>query len=64
MKKLLITGAHSYVGDSVAETLRDTWEVDTLDMHGKSWKQADFSAHFRLFLSFPQLQLFFTTKGF
>lgn len=49
MKKLLITGAHSYVGDSVAATLRDTWEVATLDMHGKSWKQADFSGYDAIF---------------
>ena len=49
MRKLLITGAHSYVGDTVADYLRDTWEVATLDMHGKSWKQADFSGYDAIF---------------
>ena len=49
MKKLLITGAHSYVGDAVADYLRDTWAVDTLSMHGDGWKQADFSGYDAIF---------------
>ena len=46
MKKLLITGANSYVGVSVARYLSrwpEQYRVDTLDMIGEDWKSADFS---------------------
>lgn len=46
MKKLLITGAGSYVGVSVARYLSrwpERYSVDTVDMIGEGWKTADFS---------------------
>lgn len=46
MKKLLITGAGSYVGVSVARYLSrwpEQYSVDTVDMIGEGWKTADFS---------------------
>ena len=46
MKKLLITGAGSYVGVSVARYLSrwpELYSVDTVDMIGEGWKTADFS---------------------
>ena len=46
MKKLLITGAGSYVGVSVAWYLSrwpEQYSVDTVDMIGEGWKTADFS---------------------
>ena len=46
MKKLLITGANSYVGVSAAQYLSrwpDRYSVDTVDMVGDGWKTADFS---------------------
>ena len=46
MKKLLITGAGSYVGVSVAQYLSrwpEQYSVDTVDMIGEGWKTADFS---------------------
>lgn len=46
MKKLLITGAGSYVGVAVAQYLSrwpEQYSVDTVDMIGEGWKTADFS---------------------
>lgn len=46
MKKLLITGAGSYVGVSVAQYLSrwpEQYSVVTVDMIGEGWKTADFS---------------------
>ena len=46
MKKLLITGAGSYVGVSVAQYLSrwpERYSVDTVDMIGEGWKTAAFS---------------------
>ena len=46
MKKLLITGAGSYVGVAVAQYLSrwpELYSVDTVDMIGEGWKTADFS---------------------
>lgn len=48
MKHILITGANSYVGDSVAQYLRqwpEDYHVETLDMIGDGWHQADFSGY-------------------
>lgn len=45
-KKILITGANSYIGMSVEEWLRKASEkyvIDTIDMIGKEWKNVDFS---------------------
>ena len=52
MKKILITGAGSYIGTSVAaylENWQDAYRVDTLDMLGDGWKEADFSGYDSIF---------------
>ena len=46
MKKILITGAGSYIGTSVAAYLEnwpDDYRVETVDMVGDGWKEKDFS---------------------
>lgn len=46
MKKILITGANSYVGTSVKTYLlkdKEKYQIDTLDMKNKNWKKHDFS---------------------
>lgn len=47
MKKVLITGANSYIGMSVENWLkrREQYEVDTVDMIDGSWRQKDFSKY-------------------
>lgn len=47
MKKILITGAGSYVGTSVEKwiTGKSGHQVDTLDMISDEWRNADFSAY-------------------
>jgi nucleoside-diphosphate-sugar epimerase len=48
MKKILITGAGSYIGTAVAAYLAqfpDRYKVDTIDMVDGSWRQADFSGY-------------------
>lgn len=45
MKKILITGANSYIGMSVENHLKqwqDRYQVDTVDMIGDGWKQCSF----------------------
>ena len=52
MKKILITGANSYVGVSVETYLKrwqDRYLVDTVDMMGDSWKEKDFSGYDAVF---------------
>lgn len=52
MKKILITGAHSYIGTSVADYLArwpEKYAVDTLSVRGEDWKQADFSKYDAVF---------------
>ena len=52
MKKILITGANSYVGVSVENHLKqwkDQYRVDTLDMIGGGWKDADFHGYDAVF---------------
>jgi nucleoside-diphosphate-sugar epimerase len=46
MKKILITGKNSYIGESVEKWLlkeMNKYKVDTIDMKGASWKEKDFS---------------------
>lgn len=46
MKKILITGANSYIGTSVEKWLGkypDKYKIDTVDMKGDLWKGKDFS---------------------
>lgn len=48
MKRVLITGAGSYVGSSVESWLRqwpESYRVDTLDMIGDSWRAYDFRGY-------------------
>lgn len=52
MKKILITGANSYIGMAVENWLCKTpeiYQVDTLDMMGASWKMYDFSKYDTVF---------------
>jgi len=46
MKKILITGANSYIGTSVEKWLAkepDKYQVETVDMRDDTWKDKDFS---------------------
>ena len=50
MKRILITGANSYIGTNFAAYLAqpefaDLYQVDTLDMIGDDWKTFDFSPY-------------------
>lgn len=48
MKRILITGANSYIGTSFEEYISKSsneYEVDTLDMQDEKWKQHDFSQY-------------------
>ncbi len=52
MKKILITGAGSYVGTSLETYLRqwpDSYSVETVDMIGDGWKEKDFSGYDAVF---------------
>ncbi|MCI8387073.1 MAG: NAD-dependent epimerase/dehydratase family protein [Clostridiales bacterium] len=48
MKKILITGANSYIGVSVENWLKmnpESYSVDTIDMMDGTWKKYDFSSY-------------------
>ena len=48
MKKILITGAGSYIGCFVEEYLRQWphhYEIDTVDMIGDGWKEVSFRGY-------------------
>ena len=49
MKKILITGANSYIGTSfekyIKENYADQYEVETVDMIDGSWRERDFSGY-------------------
>jgi len=48
MKKILITGANSYIGKSLEKWLErypDRYSIDTVDMRSDEWKEKDFSKH-------------------
>ncbi|WP_259458607.1 NAD-dependent epimerase/dehydratase family protein [Streptococcus iniae] len=52
MKKVLITGANSYIGTSLEKWLQQSEEqyhVDTLDMIDPNWKTFDFSPYDSIF---------------
>lgn len=52
MKRVLITGANSFVGTSVERWLMrepDKYQVDTVDTMDGVWKQADFSKYDAVF---------------
>lgn len=47
MKKVLITGAGSYVGENVKSyierTAGDLFQIESVDTFGDNWKKADYS---------------------
>ncbi|WP_415065001.1 NAD-dependent epimerase/dehydratase family protein [Lacrimispora sp.] len=48
MKKVLITGKDSYIGNSLENWLMkkpDTYKIDTVDMKGDFWRKKDFSQY-------------------
>ena len=47
MKKILITGANSYIGESFETYMKEyqEFEIDTLDMLSPTWKDYDFSSY-------------------
>ncbi len=54
MKRILITGANSYIGTSVEKWLNrpefsGMYQVDTVDMRGDGWKKKDFSGYDTVF---------------
>lgn len=52
MRKILITGANSFIGTSLENYLNEFpghYRVDTLDMLGDAWKSADFSGYDTVF---------------
>ena len=52
MKKILITGANSYIGVSFENYLKkwsDQYFVDTVDMIGGTWREKDFSSYDTVF---------------
>ena len=52
MKRVLITGANSYVGTSIENWLKKTpeeFQVDTVDTFGDNWKKADFTQYDAVF---------------
>ena len=54
MKRILITGAGSYIGTSFEAWLKKPeyagmYQVDTIDMRGDGWKQKDFSGYDTVF---------------
>lgn len=52
MKRILITGANSYIGTSVEKYLTqwpEEYHVDTIDMKGGSWREKSFSGYDSVF---------------
>ena len=53
MKKVLITGANSYIGTSfesyIKENYPEDFQIDTIDMIDESWKNYDFSGYDTVF---------------
>ena len=53
MKKILITGANSYIGTSFEKYIKDNYpeqyEIDTVDMIGDGWREKSFSGYDSVF---------------
>ena len=52
MKKILITGANSYIGTTFENWIKENCDdmvTDTLDMIGKAWKTVDFGGYDAVF---------------
>lgn len=52
-KKILITGAHSYIGESFEKYVKnkytDNFDIDTIDLISRDWKKVDFSQYDAVF---------------
>lgn len=52
MKKILITGANSYIGTSFKKWMtqfQDKYQIDTLSVRGDAWREHDFSGYDTIF---------------
>lgn len=52
MKKILITGANSYIGTSFKKWMtqfQDKYQIDTLSVRGDAWREHDFSGYDTVF---------------
>lgn len=52
MKKILITGANSYIGTSFKKWMtqfQDEYQIDTLSIRGDAWREHDFSGYDTVF---------------
>ncbi|EGP5490170.1 NAD-dependent epimerase/dehydratase family protein, partial [Enterococcus faecium] len=52
MKKILITGANSYIGTSFKKWMtqfQDEYQIDTLSVRGDAWREHDFSRYDTVF---------------
>ena len=53
MKKILITGANSYIGTSfekyINENYPEDYVIDTVDMIGDAWREKSFSGYDSVF---------------
>lgn len=52
MKRILITGANSYIGTSFENFMAqfgEDYQIDTIDMRGDSWREKDFSGYDTVF---------------
>lgn len=52
MKRILITGANSYVGTSFENYVKqwpDTYQVDTISLHGDAWREENFGKYDSIF---------------
>ena len=52
MKKILVTGANSYIGASFEKYMQqwsEQYQVDTVDMIGGAWKEKSFSGYDAVF---------------
>lgn len=53
MKRILITGANSYIGTSLERYLKENYpgayEIDTVDMIGEGWREKSFSGYDSVF---------------
>ena len=52
MKKILVTGANSYIGTSLKKWMtqfQDEYQIDTLSVRGDAWREHDFSGYDTVF---------------
>lgn len=59
MKKILITGANSYIGTSFENYMKqwpEKYQIDTVDMIDGTWREKDFSKYDTVLKNQFQLQ--------